>query len=201
MKKKCLGCGKIFEGKISICGDCFAVVENTRKDIILEKNLRKEKIILARRVIFVICGVGLVFYIYALTKVSILLFVHFDGMQNVVFLGQFMGETLVAYLCGMFLGKNSGQGMFRYLSDKSWYGLTRRQRIRNSLKGSFIGFFVPWLIPLFLLTLFHIATFKLLDLKTNYIAIKLSQLSLRGFSIGLMLHFLLATNWTPKLSK
>lgn len=201
MKKKCLGCGKVFEDKISICPDCFAAVENARKDITLEKNLRKEKIVLARRFIFIVWIVVLAVYIYFLTKVSLLLLAKFEMIQNVVFLGLLVVGTLVAYLCGMFAGKSFGKRVFKYWSDKSWYGLTKRQKMRYVKKGAFVDFIMPCLIPLFLWILFHIAIFKLFDLKTTYITIKLSGLSLRGFIIGFMLHFFLSTNWVPRLSK
>jgi len=209
MKKKCLGCGKIFEDKISICQDCFKTIEATRSQLdYFPRGFRKKPLLVTRKilslcVIFsIICSVFLFSFPVSLVLLRRYPIFLFTGIYLPVILLFVVGIYL-----GNLLNKVFAKKFIKTWLDKTWYSF-------STMSGRYIKYWLSAILPFFtLLFIFPVVFYILIklfllpEIKSIfkiYLFLGLN-LGLHAFSLAFPLGVCIASyfslDWVQKLSK
>lgn len=130
MKKKCLGCGKVFEDRLSICQDCFNAVEHARNSVTLPKNFSLLEWRVNRYVmlggLLVISGL----LVFGLCTAVLFLGKHLS-LDYIVFLfyPAVFGPGL-SFFVGTELARGSMARVVRNWQDQAFFTLRLRERWR-----------------------------------------------------------------------
>lgn len=130
-KRGCLGCGKIYEGTISICQECFNKVESVRSQFdFFPRGLRKKPILMGRKFLFWF----LPFYIISIVLVLIFCPFSLKTKELASSITEKFGASIwctyfslniILSLFGLYLGRLinmfSQERLFKIWSNKEWY--------------------------------------------------------------------------------
>lgn len=207
MKKKCLGCGKVFEDTINICQNCFNAIENARRDIPLEKRYRKNYLCRMRNVSIFFSALTLSLIVTAFffffKATSILLKDSTSSRMLELFYFPLAG-FLLSFGEGIFMGNYSAKKTFSQWRDKNWYTSSatnqtiRKRQFRLMLRDILLyGAIFPLNVILFSLIrplIIKGAFFPHLDPLTTHFLVfgALSGIAMSGF---------FNTSWVARLSK
>jgi len=223
MKRKCLGCGKIFEDRLSICQDCFIEIENTRSTIEhFGRGFRIRPFIVAR-IIVLAAGLANILAAFFL----IVLFLNFQpliaaktgysfGRLHPLLIASMLYLILLfffAFLLGRLPSKKANHFLVKMWADKTWYSVSpyswRYFKYWLSVsKHYFIVLGICVIIWSIFYMLFRQATISPsaptpLFISTLYIQLLAigSHIFYSGLFSGLAAELYFSTNWVMKLKK
>lgn len=214
MRKKCLGCGKVFKETISVCTECRNIIDNVRKNIHLEAVFKKETFLRFRKIM---SGIALLLFgIYSLLIIKILGFFLriFSLQQVIVFFYPSIVILFVSFFWGAYVGKRSAKTTVRLWSDKDWYSLNLWGRIKNKFlfRELILLFILPGVIITCISFLFFyfdnaIITRLFYNMSKNINSILIVRahtirfFTSAGFILGLFFGSFFYSDWVAKLSK
>lgn len=211
MKKKCLGCSKVYEAEISICEDCFKEIETVRNQFdILAIQFRKRPYLVVRKYFIWLAALNLLLlllkfliqgddFLKLIIKVKIYTITYFLPIAILLISG---------ILLGKFLSKRASKRIVKMWSDKEWYSVSRFSR-------RYLKYWLPEIIPLFAL---GILAWLIYYIKPAVLSLELTQtttllfifyigiyIGITFFTYALLLGLAIGIhnyqNWIPKLSK
>lgn len=215
MKKKCLGCGKIFEDKISICQDCFHGIENVRGQFeSFPQGFRRETYLSLRKI-----TLWMAVFIMAINITASLLMIPFVCTIAAklrcnpfsIFANLYL-PSIILFTIGFcfrdFFGKFAARRLIKMWSDKEWYSVSVRS-------WRYIKYWLISVLPLFILSLVFLVSYYIFRVKgfsseiksiyeiLFYIGLDLGFRNLAGgIIIGWMVfNYFSSSNWISKLSK
>lgn len=202
-KRGCLGCGKIYEGTISICQDCFNTIESIRKDSnYFSRRLKLRNQVICRK-IYLWFGIVFISIPIFLLNVKIL------NMRNITHVFIFLLLTTPLSLLGLFLGhilaRMEAANSVKRWSDRKCYNYPFTPEARKTRKYYLHELGIT---ALYLLVLYSVVmVYNFLTFLSPISPIVFDSL-IRG--LNLLIWFFLGssavsshhlTNWIPKLSK
>ena len=214
MNKTCLGCGNDFEGKLSICSDCFDNIENVRSQFdSFPRGFRKKPYLFTRKLLLGIAflNVLLVIVLVALSSQLMPLIVT-KTRYNLFFLVTIVNLPILfiflfSFYLGDFFHKQGTNQLVKTWSDKEWYSepVSSWVYVRYWLPAVlpfFVLLLVMWFVCNRLMGVLYFAGTESIFIMCFYIGL---GLGLHGFSAGFLAGFAtnyyFSTNWMPKLSK
>ncbi len=212
-KKECLSCGNGYEGKISICQDCFVTIENVRSEFGFFPRGFKKRANLILRIFTLAASVVSLFFLFSIIFISfstVFLIISTgrgDLIKQIVIL---TAPQITFFIFGLYLGGYSAKQLTKELiklwSDRDRYLLPPKMRWYRKTR-----FFV--LLPLFVYVVFMIiialvkpiliaeqskTTYPYLFLLGSIIGLRVSFMA---YTAGLGFSFYFLTDWIAKLSK
>lgn len=214
MKRKCLGCGKIFEDKISVCAECLNVLEGTRKDILLKYYFRKDTWLNFRKSMPILLLFLFGVYSFLIIKILGLFFKIFSFKQILVFFYPSIAVLVMSFFWRVYFGRSNAKHMVKYWSNKDLYTLSLWGRIKKIIwLREFISiFFLPGVIitvigfllfyfdsSIFAVSFYNISkhTGDILIIRAQAVRFFISA----GFVLGVFVGSFFYSDWIAKLSK
>lgn len=207
MKKKCLGCGKVFEDTINICQDCFQAIEKVRGEMDdLPPDFSKKKLLKWRKTLLLGCLVLISTFIssvfvctYVFWRINLFLppililtlFLSAVFFLSIgLYLGMFFNKIVIKWLIGIFLTKEGYLGGIRRIN--------RRLHAVPCLFSMVAGIIaIKLLSPLF----YQSNKFSFSYIIFSVIMLVGGCVCSIGFYIGLLINHYLSTDWMKKLNK
>lgn len=216
MKKRCLGCGKVFDDKVSICKYCLETIENVRSQYdVFPNDLQKKNQLTNRKIMFcfsVLLIINAVILFYLSRPFLYLTFARpvYKQVLEIVY-----RYVLVIFL--FFSGLNTGRIINKYFIvklikkwiDKDWYSVSDLswRNIKYLISAELPIIFIAMIILIIFLGIKSAVVFRLnlFESSQKIMFYTVSAIGIHGFvlgfAIGFMFFFWLNTDWIARLNK